>query len=262
MMSLFDNDYIVIGLGLLVLLIILAVGGFLLKRKPSPLIIQKKSKMLNTSQKKFFETLINDLGNEFYIFAGVDIRKIVELAPAANHRQRKEALKEISNGYFDFVLVSPATMSTYAVIKLQDFGAKKPKMRKAHENAITRICESASLKLFYFDVREDYSRKDITRLITGRPGRMARATVDHQSELELQSRSYTVDGDMRTCPKCRSELVTKVATKGRSLGEKFHLCRKYPYCDFRIAAKDNRAIANLDIEERRRKSTKKVYNNW
>jgi hypothetical protein len=264
-MSVLATDYGVIGLGFISLLVIVVACVFLLKRQPSMLAIQKKSKMLSASKKRFFETLINDLGNEFYIFAGVGMRGIVELAATANRRQRKEALKEISDGYFDFVLVSPATMSTYAVIKLQDFGVKNQNMRKARENAVTRICESANLKLFYFDIREDYSRKDITRLITGKPGRVGRPSIDHQSELELQSRSYTVDGHMRVCPKCRSELVTKIATKGSRLGEKFHLCRKYPYCDFRIAAKDNQAMESLDMEELKRKhkaANKKAYNNW
>jgi ssDNA-binding Zn-finger/Zn-ribbon topoisomerase 1 len=102
------------------------------------------------------------------------------------------------------------------------------------------------LRLFYFDARADYTGLDICRLIIGKSkgdrSNEDRLSATHQSQLTIDNSSHSISGYARSCPKCRSEVVTKVSVKGRTIGEKFLMCRKYPYCDYRIAKKDLKRV--------------------
>ena len=123
--------------------------------------------------------------------------------------------------------------------------------RKRRDNTIRRMCKSADLKLVYFDVRSDYKGMDICRLITGKSkgdtSDEDRLSATHQSQLTIDNSSHSISGYVRSCPKCQSEVVTKVSVKGRNIGEKFLMCPnqrlpKEPYCDYRIAKTDLKRV--------------------
>jgi len=65
---------------------------------------------------------------------------------------------------------------------------------------------------------------------------------------------------IRSCPKCYSEVVVKIAVKGENIGEKFLMCRKYPYCDYQLPVKDVLLKQLQEKEEQRR--GKAGYRNW
>lgn len=228
-----------------------------------PLAIKKKSKLLSASEKTFLEILINALGNDYFVFVKIGVMGVVDFKVPLKGWQRKMAVNVIDSSTFDFVLVEPINMSPFAVIELQDFSDKNRKNRKKREKQLTRICDAANIKVFYFNVRDDFSKVDLARLITGKSRRKAPTNVDHQTLLEEQSRSCTEGGVARTCPKCRQPLVTKVATAGSRIGEKFHLCKRYPSCDFRISAKDTRTLKGMDYKESKWKdAAKRPVKHW
>jgi len=132
---------------------------------------------------------------------------------------------------------------------------------KHRDKLVSRACKSSKLKLFYFDVRQDYQNMDITRLITGKSKGSSVRTPTHESQLTVDHSSLSITGQVRHCPKCRSELVTKVSLKGSDIGEKFLMCRKYPYCDYRMSMSDLESMRKLEREESE-KGKSKGFSNW
>ena len=140
------------------------------------------------------------------------------------------------------------------------------KQKQYREKIIGSICRNLDIKLFYFDGRQDYSGMDICRLITGKTSskKTQSKTADNPmmalvDECSLEE-NVSVTEKVRSCPKCYSEVVTKIAMKGDKIGEKFLRCRKYPYCDYQISVKD---VSIKDIERKEEASRKKAgYQNW
>lgn len=250
-----------------VLIILIAAIAWLVsskKQQTRPLVVQRKSRFLNPSQRQFFEALVDALSDRYFIFTRVGMRGVVENKEEAGFYQRGRTNKQIENSYFDFVLCQKIDMSIFAVIELQNFDGKSKRIRLRREALLSRVCEGAGLKLFYFDVRQDYKSKDLARLITGRSNtkleKKSVITPTHESQLSVDTLSQSVHGHHRTCPKCRSDVVTKVAVRGSQLGKKFLMCRKYPYCDYQILSSEEN-INRIEQEERR-KSDFDGFNNW
>ena len=153
-------------------------------------------------------------------------------------------------------------MSIFGVIELENFekGSNR-KMRAARENTVSQICKQANLRLFYFDIRQDYRSMDIRRLVTGKSSRETdRKKPSKHSELAIDAKSTSGFSDLRQCPKCHSKVVTKVAVKGKRIGEKFIMCRKYPYCDYQVSMNDAKVV---EMQSREKKRVKKPgFSDW
>ena len=255
---------LILAIGLIGL--VAAIAWFISSKKQQslPLVVQRKSRFLNPSQRQFFDALVDALGDQYFIFSRVGMRGVVEHKQEAGYFQRSRTNKQIENSYFDFVLCQKLNMSIFAAIELQNFDGKSKRNRLKREALLARVCKGAGLKLFYFDVRQNYKSTDLARLITGRSKakvlKTSAITATHESQLSMDTLSQSVLGHQRTCPKCRSEVVTKVAVRGSQLGKKFLMCRKYPYCDYQVLSTEEN-ISRIEQEERR-KSNFSGFNNW
>jgi len=231
--------------------------------------VQRKSRMLSVAERNLLDCLADALSDKYFIFAKVGMNEVIEPSSGAKLFDTKYLNEEIDGNYFDFVLCNISDMSIFGIVELEysERSASQRKSsakRKRRDALIDRLCKSANLKLFYFDVRQDYKNMDIARLITGKSKQPAideRASPTHQSQLTIDNSSHSVIGNIRSCPKCRSEVVTKVAVKGSNIGEKFLMCRKYPYCDYRISMKDLESMRELEQDEVR-KSKSEGFKNW
>lgn len=202
--------------------------------------VQRKSRMLSTAEKNFFECLTNALSDDFYIFTKVRVLDVVESSPAATNIEKKSLMKKLVNQSLDYVLCKKHDLSIFGVVELENFEKSDDKKGKRNrEKMVSEVCETANLRLFYFDIRQDYQDMDIRRLVTGRARTSSRhITPTHQSQLTIDGASTSDFAKTRACPKCHSEVVTKVAVKGDKIGEKFLMCRKYPYCDYKVSHSD------------------------
>jgi ssDNA-binding Zn-finger/Zn-ribbon topoisomerase 1 len=84
------------------------------------------------------------------------------------------------------------------------------------------------------------------------------------SQLTVDNSSYAGFAKQRKCPQCNGEVVTKVAIKGKRIGEKFLMCRKYPYCDYRVPMDDQQVIQEMhrDINANKRNSERTGFGDW
>ena len=133
---------------------------------------------------------------------------------------------------------------------------------------------------FHFDLRLEYQATDIRRMITGRGqcGSNPHSELSIQDKIDRVQRDHsrakkarqieqesliTEHAESQKCPKCHSEVVTRMAMKGEHIGERFLMCRKYPYCDYRVPLNQVKPVnmnsVNLDSESRH---TRKGFNDW
>jgi len=241
----------ILGSGYFWILPVLAVAvaaGYLIHRAragDTELNIQRKSKILSPAEKGFFECLINALSDDFYIFAKVAALDVIEVSPLATKLETRSITRQLSGECFDYVMCKKHDMSIFGVIELENFEKRGSKQRgRNREERIGHICRAASLRLFYFDIRQDYQGVDIRRLITGRAGKGkdGESKGSQQSQLTIDNTSYAAYARQRSCPQCNGEVVTKVAVRGKHIGEKFLMCRKYPYCDYRLPMNDPKVV--------------------
>ncbi|RBP51561.1 DUF2726 domain-containing protein [Arenicella xantha] len=224
--------------------------------------VQRKSRMLTAAERNFFDGLMSSLSDEFYIFSKIRILDVIEPEPAVDWFQSKRIEVKLADQTFDYLLCKKKDMSIFGVIELENFekGSNR-KMRAAREKTVSHVCKQANVRLFYFDIRQDYRSMDIRRLVTGKSAReVEKKKPTKNSELTIDGASNSDFGNLRQCPKCHSGLVTKVAVKGRRIGEKFLMCRKYPYCDYQVSMNDAKVVK---MQTREKQKVKKPgFSDW
>ena len=257
-----------VWVGLLVIAAIIAVVMILRRRKRAHLEfqVQRKSRIFSAAEKTFYDTVKENLGDEFYVLANVAFMDVLEPDRSLKDSDSKVLKKIHADRFFDYVICSKEDLSIFGVIELENFD-KNPdaKERKARESLIENMCKLANLRLFYFDIRQDYQEVDLYRLVTGRMRKKPRNPEEpiekpstHESQLAIEAEPEKELKYLKECPKCYSDLVTKVAIKGSSIGEKFLMCRKYPYCDYQIPAEE----ARQSLSKRKPKKQQAGFKDW
>lgn len=224
--------------------------------------LQRRSKLLSPAEKNFFECLNEALSNDYYIFGKISMLDVVEMSPTAGFFTVRKVKKRLASENFDFVVIKKQDFSIFGVIELENFEKKGGQRQKnSRDSLVSSVCKFAHLRLFYFDVRLDYHGVDIRQLIIGRSSAPQSADPEgasNKSQLTIDNTSYAAFAKRRSCPECKGEVVTKVAVRGKLIGQKFLMCRKYPYCDYRVSMDDEaemnkieRASSNEDSAEKR-----------
>jgi len=232
-------------------------------------------RILSVDEHQFLNCLERELGDEYFIMPKMRFLDFSHLDSEANVLVQRTVTKKVGNLCADFVLCERKSFSILGVVELEKFDKTMTKREKQkREKLISSICNNMDIKLYYFDSRQDYSAVDIRRLITGRtrrkdyqkiqPSNSESDSINGSTLVSIDSNSVVEDlskpKKKRSCPKCYSELTTKMAVKGDSIGEKFLMCRKYPYCDYKVPMKDS---SIMELEKRERSSHKRAgYNKW
>jgi len=253
------------GLSLLVIAIFLInFLGQSYYRNKFPLEIKKR--MLSVDEQNFLKNLERALEGDYYIFAKVRLLDITKFDVHSNWINQRAVKKQLQDLCADFVLCKKSDMSISGIVELEKFN-KRVALKQYREKLLSSVCNKADIRLFYFDARQDYSGMDLCRLITGKskqtkdsrlavsadPSMVSLAEGDSMMETEAVEK-------IRSCPKCYSEVVVKIAVKGDNIGEKFLMCRKYPYCDFQLPVKDVLLKKMQEKEDNRRR--KAGYRSW
>ncbi len=239
--------------------------------------VQRKSRLFSVSERKFFESLSDALDYDYHIFAKVGVLEVIGKSAGMSKRRYRRLEQQLQSERFDYVVCRKTDLSVSAVIELECFDRRLPKGLKQKRNAlISELCKASKLRLFYFDTRQDYLGMDIRRLITG-SSKCATKKDDQKvsaisrsglSKKSLEMSEYAESASMVTedlghnkCPQCHSDLVTKVAVKGKHIGERFIICRKYPYCDYRLLLNDPNVV-NIRSATAQATEIRKGFSDW
>jgi len=259
-----------IGAGIVALLAVLATVFFARRSiKQTDYRFQKVSRIMNPSEKNFYECLIEDLGQDYEVFCKVEMNQV--LKPKGSASAAKSAIQSLTQrgGFFDFVICVRSDMSIYGVIELENFNkTKRGADEKEREVFINRLCELANLKLFIFDVQQSYHNVDLKKLITGVVSESKKFN-EQNTQVTIENDSYAYYTQNNSCPKCNSRLSVKVAVKGPYIGDKFLMCKKFPVCDYRKNLKKVSVDKLKEMQEKKEKkqaavtaSQAKGFKNW
>ena len=259
--------YVVIGfLGLLASIYLAVLGVSYVHRKSFPLVVNKR--FLSMDEKNFLKCIERALGDEFFIMPKVRFLDFCHIDSSANLIVQRNINKKVGQLTADFVLARKKDQSILGIVELEKFDKNiTMKEKESREKLVRIICNKANLKLFYFDGRQDYSGIDIRRLITGRR-KKAHSKAQHVNEpsmVSVNDESVMITDKradkIRKCPKCYSKIVTKMSAKGSDIGEKYLMCSKHPYCDYRVSLKE--ASKLREMQKREDYSRQKAgYKNW
>lgn len=258
MLDIFDNGPIVLGI-LTIFAVAAGLGIYIWRSRPNNFetVLQRRGRFLTTAENNFFECLSNALSEDFHIFTKVAMLDVMEPSPAVGLLRSKKIRNRLTSECLDYVLCKKQDMSIFGVVELEDFDKQNRKSAMAErESLISAVCKAAHLRLFYFDVGQDYHGVDIRRLVTGHssPTNSRFESQSLGSQFTLDNTAYVAYAKQLVCPKCDGEVVTKVALKGKHTGEKYLMCRQYPACDYKILMSEKlpRSVGKLRVSQMER----------
>lgn len=207
--------------------------------------LRRKPSLLNEPEKDLFIRLCDALEHEFFVFPKVGVFEVVERSTRLSEKKYLKLISQFEAERFDFVVCRKFDLSIAAVIKFQSPNTKRTASKKQPVDWLGDLCKKSNLSLFFLDSSQDYRGADIRRLITGTSQRVKKESATKEEKLNNWSGDDLTRQSMmteyvaeNTCPKCHSNLVTKMAMKGEHLGERFLMCRKYPYCEYKVLLED------------------------
>ncbi len=246
--------------------------------------LRKKPFLLDPSYRALYDTLCDALDYEFHVFSKVCISELIARGPTVSERRFNRLSDSLNGQTFDYVVCKKSDLSIAAVIELESREKTTSASQAVQRSAlIKQLCAAMKLKVFYLDADQRYRGQDLRRLITGQ-SQCAKPNSKESSTLEVATSwtdnlvteteyDETALGGLSSCPDCHSELVTKMAMKGPHIGERFVMCRKYPYCEYRVQLDEHKALQKqTDASTKRntggfvhphdRQPQTKGYSNW
>jgi hypothetical protein len=226
---------------LVVLVLLFIVVGFKVfetRRSPptSRSTYRKLEALLTPAERSFFGVLHSVIGDRLQIFAKVRVADVLAPAKGLPNGDRQRAFNRISAKHFDFVLCKPDDLSVVCGLELDD-KSHETKKRIERDELLHNACDSAGLPLVRFKAKSAYTRADIEEGLADylpksieSPVADAPPRIDKTSGVEVQS--LNSEPQVEQCPTCGSNLVKRVAKKGKHEGREFMACSSFPKCRY------------------------------
>lgn len=122
-----------IGGGLLCLLLLILIKKLISKTQKFP--YKKKRSILTPSEQKCYRKLLEEYGDQYYIFPQLNLDKIIEVTDSVHYYSY---FNKINQKSVDFVLVDKQTFAPIEVIELDDLThlLKRRKVRDEFVNTL------------------------------------------------------------------------------------------------------------------------------
>lgn len=216
---------------LIIAFVALLIVAFLLKGKIGPedeTAYRKQGPLFTPAERSFYGVLQQACGDKALIFGKVRVADILTPAKGQGRSGWQKAFNKIAAKHFDFVLCQPDDLSVIAAIELND-GSHKKRSRADRDAFLQAACESAGLPLHPFDAKHAYQIAEVRQVLFPEP--LAEQSTAPEAVAEtVPADKEPAATDKQTCPKCGSELVKKVASKGKHQGREFLACSGFPVC--------------------------------
>ena len=123
----------------------------------------RKQKFLFTYQeRRFYERLLEEMGNEYQVFAKVRMADVVWLANEPVNRKYHN--NQIQCKHFDFVLCDKTFLKPTLVIELDDSSHDRLNRQESDEFK-QQVCEMVGLPLVRVKVQRSYSSEEIDQRV-------------------------------------------------------------------------------------------------
>ncbi len=206
----------------------------------------RKLDLLFTKAERSFLGILNQaLANEVEIFGKVRVADVLDVEAGLTPSDKQIAFNKISAKHFDFVLCDKKTLGILCVIELDD-RSHNSKKRQQRDAFLVKACESAKMPFFQFKAKRNYGIHDVrlalvdilpnesnNKITSNEPGVAVEITPETALGKKLvQAAEQSSSSNQKVCPKCASNMVLRVAGKGKNKGESFWGCTTFPNCRY------------------------------
>jgi len=193
---------------------------------------EKIETLFSPAERSFMGVLNQAIGEQVQIFGKVRVADVIAPKKGMNRSEWQKAFNKISGKHFDFLVCDKKDLSVLFAIELDD-KSHNTKKRQERDAFLKGTSNSADLPLIQIPAQATYNINEIKQLFAS--FLPAEITKHFESELESTSRIETAVGktpaiEVKICPKCSSEMIRKVAKKGKNAGNEFWACSAFPKC--------------------------------
>jgi len=216
-----------------VIVFLLAVIAFLCfaknKRASNGFPYIKQGAIFTPVERSFYYVLSQASEGDAVIFGKTCVSDVLRTIKGLNVSDKQKAFNKISARYFDFVLCRPDDLTVVAVVELDGSSHKSKlgKLGKLPDRFLDSACDAAGLTLHRIKAKKSYNVSEVRRALFPRSGKDTSAYNVSVSATPAPSTPVHI-GANKVCPRCSSELVTRVAKKGRYKGSECLVCRAFP----------------------------------
>ena len=182
----------------------------------------KRGPLFTPAERSFYGVLNQAMGDKTQIFGKVRVADVITTKKGLTASVRQTALNKITNKHFDYLLCNKEDLSVLCAIELNDSSHNSEKTRK-RDAFLEDACKSANIPLVQIKAKATYNINDIKEVLDKH--------LPNPS-IENTTKESTEEIIAMACPKCSSEIVEKVAKKGKNAGNKFLACSSFPKCRY------------------------------
>jgi hypothetical protein len=177
---------------------------------------------LSSAELSFYKVLQRAVLDQAVVLTKVNLADIFfVLQPKENISFRNK----IDRKHVDFLICSIETMSPLAGIELDDSSHSRSD-RQLRDELVNEVFAAAGLPLLRFSARVSYNQLELAKSLAT----ILDAKLSVPSKTTVPLNSDPAAGKPPQCPKCKSNMVVRKATKGPNAGKTFWGCPNYPQC--------------------------------
>jgi hypothetical protein len=218
---------------IIVAVIVAAIFSVFLKRgvASNKLRYKKLDALFSPAERSFFGVLNQAVGEHTLIFGKVRVADVITPQKGMSRSEWQISFNKISAKHFDYLLCDKKDLSVLCVIELND-KSHNSKKRQERDAFLVSACESADLKLVQITAKATYRITEIQQLLSAYlPGGFEQSLMVKPSEaIEIPEIETVTTVIEKMCPKCSSDMIKKVAKKGKNIGNEFWACSAFPKC--------------------------------
>jgi hypothetical protein len=189
---------------------------------------QRADALFSPAERSFYGVLQRAVEKNIIIFGKVRVADVVKPRKDISRGDWQKAFNKISGKHFDFLLCSTDRLSVICAIELNDRSHRSEK-RKQRDDFLRGVCEVAKIPLIQIPSNSSYVIDDVKQLIA------AQMNVKEPRIQSEKGATQKPESSKKVCPKCSSNMVVRVAKKGKNAGKQFWACGSYPKCRYKEA---------------------------
>ena len=194
---------------------------------------QKVNGLFSAAERSFFGVLIQAVDENAQVFGKVRVADVITPRKNGSKSDWQKAFNKVSRKHFDYLLCDKNDLSVLCAIELND-RSHNSRVRKERDQFLESACKSADIPLVQVSAKAAYSIAEIQSCISVYLPITQAHNIDQESSIAaLNSGMKQSENEInKTCPKCSSEMLKKIAKKGKNTGNEFWACSAFPKCRY------------------------------
>ncbi|MTI67903.1 MAG: DUF2726 domain-containing protein [Firmicutes bacterium] len=172
---------------------------------------------LSEAEKSFLKVLNQAIYGDMIICPKVNLKDIFFVS---SKNEKMKYINKINRKHVDFLLCKKDTLKPLCGIELDDSSHNR-KDRIERDNFVNKVFKTAKLPLIRVKNKNSYTVNELKENIN---------IVLKKNKIERKADSTVKESVVPICPKCKTKMVKRTATRGKYKGNEFWGCTNYPKC--------------------------------